>query len=190
MGYRQGPPGQAAVVVARVSAPPTEFVISVPNGWVKPAGVVVSWQPAASAEAPLRYQAVLDGRPLATPVGAMQLALSPRGLGDGSHRVQVLATDIDGAATLTPPATLRVDGRAPTAAVTRGRRHSVTVGIRDAGSGVDSSAVTISFGDGQHGRRRGRYHHRYAHAGVYQITVHVRDKVGNQATLRQLVNVR
>jgi hypothetical protein len=190
VGYRQGALGQAAIVVARVSAPPAQFVISVPNTWVKPVGVVVSWQPAASAQAPLRYQAVLDGRPLATPPGAMQLGLSPRGLGDGSHRVQVLATDIDGAATLTPPATLRVDGRPPTAAVTHGRRHSVTVRIYDAASGVDANAVSISFGDGRRGRGRALFRHRYPHAGVYQIIVYVRDKVGNQGTLRQLVNVR
>jgi hypothetical protein len=31
--------------------------------------------------------------------------------------------------------------------------------------------------------------HRYAHAGVYQIVVHVRDKLGIAAVVRRLVSV-
>jgi hypothetical protein len=163
-------------------------VISVPNTWVKPSGAQISWQPATSANGPLRYQVVLDGHPLATPAGAMQLRLDPRGLGDGAHRVQVLATDVDREATLTPAATLRVDGRPPTVLVVRHGR-SVRVSIRDAASGVEAHAVRIGFGDGQHARGRTLFRHRYARAGVYQIVVLVRDKVGNVRVVHRLVSL-
>ncbi|MEA2200843.1 MAG: hypothetical protein QOI89_1439 [Solirubrobacteraceae bacterium] len=191
VAFRQGPLGQAAIVVTQVSAPPAQFVISVPNTWVKPAAARVSWQPAASAQGPLRYQVVLDGHPLATGAGAMQLSLNPHGLGDGSHRLQVLATDIDGEATLTPPATMKVDGRPPRVLVSRGHgRHSLVVRIRDSASGVSARSVSLSFGDGAKGRARTVFRHRYAHGGVYQIIVRVGDKVGNRGVVRQLVSVR
>jgi hypothetical protein len=163
----------------------------VPNKWVKPAGAQVSWQPAASAQGPLRYQVVLDGHPLATGAGASQMRLNPRALGDGSHHVQVLATDIEGEATLTPPATMKVDGKPPRVLISRGRRrHSVIVRIRDSASGVNSHYVSVSFGDGKRGRGHMLLRHRYARGGVYQILARVRDKVGNQGIFRQLVSVR
>jgi hypothetical protein len=191
VAFRQGPLGQAAIVVTQVSAPPAQFVVSVPIAWVKPSAAQISWQPAQSAEAPLRYEVVLDGRGVATASGAMALRISSRGLGDGAHRVQVLATDPNGDATLTPPASLKVDGNPPSIVVQRGRRgRSVTVRIRDSASGVDASATTISFGDGTHGRKRSVFHHRYARGGVYQIIADVRDKVGNSGAVRQWVSVR
>jgi hypothetical protein len=191
VGFRQGPFGQAAIVVTQVSAPPAQFVISVPNTWVKPAAVQISWQPAVSAQGPLRYQVVLDGRGLATGAGAMQMRLNPHGLGDGRHRVQVLATDVDGEATLTPPATLKVDGRPPTIVVRRsGRGSSISVRIRDSASGVSAHYTSVSFGDGKRARGRGLFHHRYARGGVYQLVVRVRDKVGNQGVVRRWVSVQ
>jgi len=190
VGFRQGPIGAAAIVVSGVSAPPEQFVLSVPNKWVRPSAALVSWQAASSAEGPLRYQVVLDGRPLATPPGAMQLRVDPRGLGAGVQHVQVLATDIDGQATLTPPSTLRVDGQPPTVTVVRARRGSaVTVRVRDAGSGVDAHAVSVSFGDGTHAHGRSVYRHTYAHPGIYQIVAQVRDRLGNQGVVRRLVSV-
>ena len=191
VAFRQGPLGNAAIVAAQVTAPPEQFVVSVPNGWVTPSRAAVSWLPATSANGPLRYRLVLDGRPLATPPGAFELHLDPRGLGSGPHRVQVLATDIDGQATLTPPSTLQVDGVPPTVSVkpARGGR-AVIVRVGDAYSGVNTHAVRVSFGDGQSARGRARFTHRYARAGVYQVVVHVRDKLGNQGVVRRLVSAR
>ncbi len=190
IAFRQGQLGNAAIVATRATAPPARLVLSVPNVWVKPSAARVSWQPAPSADGPLSYRVVLDGRPLATPAGAFQLRLDSPGLSSGRHRVQVLATDIDGQATLVAPSTLRVDGTPPTVKVTRAQGgHGVSVRIRDAYSGLNTHALSVSFGDGHGARGRASYVHRYAHGGVYQVVVHVRDKIGNAGVVRRLVSV-
>ncbi len=136
VGFREGPLGDAAIVVAHVTAPPAQFVLSAPKTWVRPRGASVSWQPAPTSDPPLRYQVVLDGRVLPTPAGAFRLNLSRPARETGSHTIQVLASNPDGEATLTPPAPLRVDsrpGRAPRAATRAhagGRRARQRVGPR------------------------------------------------------------
>jgi hypothetical protein len=190
VAFQQGPLGNAAIAVAHVSAPPAQFVISTPNTWVKPSAASVSWQPAPSADEPLSYQVVLDGRPLATPTGAFALRLNPHGLGDGRHSIQVLATDRNGEATLTPPATLRVDGEPPTIALRRGRHTGeVIVRVSDDASGVAAGMVSVSFGDGRRGHGRKLLRHRYANPGIYRIVASVVDRAGNRATIRRLVSV-
>jgi hypothetical protein len=191
VGFEQGPLGDAAIVAAVASAPPAELVISTPNGWVEPARAGVSWEAARSADGPLSYAVVLDGRVLPTPAGVLSLRISPRGLGDGGHRVQVLATDIDGQQMLSAPDDLRVDGRPPTVSVAlvRGGR-GVRVRVRDGASGVRARAVRVSFGDGHGARGRKQMTHVYARAGVYRIVAYVRDRVGNAAVVRRLVSVR
>ncbi len=189
IGFRSGPVGQAAIVVAQVTAPPAQLVVSVPKTWVKPSGAALSWQPSASADGPLRYQVVLDGRRLSTPAGAFRLRIPGVGLGDGGHRVQVLATDLNGESTLTPPAAIRVDGSAPTVRVRRGRGGAVIVSVRDGASGVDAHATSVSFGDGHSARGRARFRHVYSHAGIYQLVVRVRDRVGNSGVIRRYVSV-
>jgi hypothetical protein len=131
IAFQQGPLGDAAVVAAEVTAPPAQFLLSVPSGRVRPSGAVVSWTPAPSADGPLTYTVVLDGHQLPVPAGALKMRLGPRGLANGSHIVQVLAVDASGQATLTPPATLRVGGaprrprsRARHARVRRRRRRA------------------------------------------------------------------
>jgi hypothetical protein len=191
VAFRQGPIGNAAIVVTQVTAPPKQFVIGVPKSWVRPSRAVVSWLPATSANGPLSYRVVLDGRPLATPAGARQLHISPRGLGSRRHRVQVLATDIDGQAALTPPSPLLVDGQPPAVTVARARGgRSIRVRIGDSGSGVAKAKVRVSFGDGRSAGGRARFVHRYARGGVYQVVVSARDRLGNQTIVRQLVSVR
>jgi hypothetical protein len=191
VAFLQGSLGNAAIVAAQATAPPAQFVLSLPKGWVQPSQAVVSWMQAPSADGPLSYRVVLDGRVLATPAGAFKLRLNPRGLGAGRHRVQVLATDIDGQAKLTPPSTLMVDGQPPIVKVTRtGGGHAVRVHVSDPCSGVDAHAVSVSFGDGQRARGHTLLRHRYAHAGIYQIVAHVRDRIGNRSVVRELVSVR
>ncbi len=191
IAFQQGPLGNAAIEAAQVTAPPTELVISTPRDWVKPSQALVTWQPAVSADGPLRYNVVLDGRELATPAGAFELRLNSRLLGSGRHRVQLLATDIDGQETLSAPSTLLVDGQPPTVKITRARGgHGVSVRVSDAYSGVDAQAVRVSFGDGSHASGRTRFSHRYSHGGIYQIVVRVSDKLGNMGVVRELVNVR
>ena len=102
VGFLQGPVGNASVVAIHASAPPAQFVLSVPNDWVKASQAFISWQPAPSANGPLRYQVMLDGRPLPTPATSLALRVDPHRLGDGVHRVQVLASDSEASPTERP----------------------------------------------------------------------------------------
>ncbi len=189
VAFRQGQLGNAAIVAAEVTAPPAEAVISAPRGWVKPGAAAVTWETPVSADGPLRYQVVLDGHRQATPAGAHALRLDPRGLGSGRHRVQLLATDISGEATLSPPSILRVDGSPPVVKILSTRGGGISVRIRDPDSGVNKRAVSVSFGDGHGGRSRTSFRHRYIHAGVYLVIAHVRDKLGNAGVVRRWVSV-
>jgi PKD domain len=191
VAFQQGPLGNAAIVAAQVTAPPAELILSTPTGWVKPARAEISWVPVLSANGPLSYRIVIDGRPLATRPGAFAMRLSQRGLGDGVHRIQLLVTDIYGQSTLSSPQTLRVDGTPPAVAIKRTQGgYAVSVGIRDAYSGVDTRAVSVSFGDGHHAGGRKRLSHRYSRPGIYQVVVRVRDRLGNSGVVRRLVSVR
>ncbi len=191
MAFQQGPIGNAAIVTAQVTAPPDTSVVSVPKGWIKPALARISWQPAASANGPLSYTVVLDGRRLATPPAALSLAIEANQLGDGLHHVQLLSTDAYGQSTLTAPSKLEIDGQPPLVKINAAMRgRGVTVRVSDALSGVDTKSVSVSFGDGQMARGRKLFRHRYAHGGVYTITVRARDEIGNGETVHRLVSVR
>jgi hypothetical protein len=191
VAFQQGPLGNAAIVAAQVSAPPATFVVSVPKGWIKPSQARVSWEAADSANGPLSYTVVLDGHRLTTPAGASALAIDPNRLGNGVHEVQLLATDRYGQSTLTPPSKLKIDGQPPLVKVLSAMGgYGVTIRVSDAQSGVDAQAIKVSFGDGQRASGRSVIKHRYAHAGVYTIVVLVRDKLGNEGTVRRLVSVR
>ena len=191
VGFRAGPLGNAAIVASEVSAPPDEFPITAPKGWIRPTEAVVSWAQAASANGPLAYQVVLDGHALRAAPGALSMRISPRLLGDGTHKVQVLATDSEGQATLTSPVSIKIDGRPPQVSFTRvGGGSAVSVLVRDPYSGVDSSAVSVSFGDGSSAHGRKRFRHAYRRAGVYEVVAHVRNKLGFRATVRQLVSIK
>ncbi len=188
VAFQQGPLGDAAIVAAQVTAPPDPFVITLPKGWVKPAQAQVSWVPAVSANGPLAYTVVLDGHPLHPPAGVFSYRFNSHGLGDGVHKVQLLSTDIFGQSTLTAPSALRVEGRPPAVKVARASGgHGVTVHVSDPYSGVNARAVSVSFGDGYRAKGRKQFHHVYARAGLYTVTVRVRSKLGNQGTVRRLV---
>jgi hypothetical protein len=191
VAFQQGPLGNAAIVADQVTAPPAQFVVNAAKTWIKPSAARVSWLAAASAAGPLTYRVVLDGHLLATPPGSFALRIGPRGLGDGSHAVQVLATDANGQATLTPPSPLRIDGTPPLLTVKRTRGgKAIKVRVRDAGVGLKTGSVRISFGDGTRGGKRARFQHRYRQPGVYRIIVRAADKLGNRGVVRRLVNVR
>jgi hypothetical protein len=189
VAFLQGQLGNAAIVATKATTPPTQLVLSLPRGWIRPSQAVFSWQPATSAEGPLSYRAVLDGRPLGTPAGAFEMRLNPARLASGPHRVQVLATDIDGQAALSAPSTLLIDAQPPTVKITR-RGALVGVFITDAYSGVDTHALRVSFGDGTSVRGRAQVFHRYAHPGVYLLVAFVRDRIGVQGVVRQLVSAQ
>ena len=190
VAFRQGPLGDAAIVVDEITAPPVRFIAVVPEGWVRPAQATISWTEAESANGPLRYTVVLDGRRLPAPAGALSLHLDPHGLGSGSHEVQVLATDRYGQSTLTRSTRIRIDGSPPSVRITPARGDSVVVRVSDAGSGVAAGTVRVSFGDGSHGRGRKTLRHRYARPGIYEVAVQARDELGNYVALQRLVDVR
>ncbi len=190
IGFRQGPFGNAAIVAATVSAPPAELVMSVPKGWINPSQATISWQSAVSADGPLRYAVVLDGRREDAPTGASSLRLSPRVLSAGSHSVQLLATDINGESTLSSPSPLLVDGP-PNVTITRVRGgFGVSVRVSDSYAGIDTTDVRVSFGDGHSAAGRARVRHRYARAGVYRVVVRVLDKLGTASVESRWVSVR
>jgi hypothetical protein len=189
VAFRQGPVGDASIVVDQVTAPPVRFLATAPEGWVRPANAVISWVPAESADGPLRYSVVLDGQRVPTPAGASSMHLNPRGLGSGSHSVQVLATDRYGQSTLTPPTQIDIDASPPNVRITPRRGDVVAVRVSDAYSGVAVGTVQVSFGDGAGARGRKSLSHHYARPGIYQVVVQARDKLGNGVTLRRLVKV-
>ena len=194
IAFRQGQLGDAAIVVAQATAPPSQFVLTLPKKWVKPNQALVSWQPAPTSAGPLSYHLVLDGHvqpTLVSEAAALSARLDPRGLSSGRHRLQVLATDRDGESTLTAPSTLSIDGVPPTVKVARtGGGEVVRVRVRDSYSGVDAHAVSVSFGDGVSAHGHTSFSHRYHHAGVYCVVVHVRDAIGNAGVVSQWVSVR
>jgi hypothetical protein len=191
IAFQQGAVGNAAIVVAYASVPPAAVVLTSPKGWIKPSQAVVSWTPSLSANGPLTYHVVLDGHALAVPAGASKLAISPHRLSGGVHEVALLATDADGESTLSPPAQLQIDTGIPTVKIVLSKsRGAVMVRISDAYSGVNVGAITVSFGDGRDARGKKAFIHKYAHAGVYRVTVHVRDRLGDAGVVRQLVSVR
>ena len=191
IAFQQGALGNAAIVAAQATAPPVEVVIDGPKGWIEPSQALVSWSPAVSADGPLTYHVVLDGHELAVAAGASELRLDRRRLSGGVHTVELLATDVDGQSTLSPPSELKIDAGIPTVKVLRSRAgNSVTVRVSDRYSGVDTKAITVSFGDGHSARGKKVLEHTYAHAGIYRITVHVRDNLGNSGVVHELVSVR
>ncbi len=191
IAFRQGALGNAAIVAAQATAPPDAFIVTVPKEWVRPSAAAVSWLPAESADGPLSYKIVLDGHVRPTPAGVLAARVDPRGLSSGRHRLQILATDITGQSTLSAPATLLVDGSPPSVKIVRSHGNTaVSVRVSDSYSGLATRAVRVSFGDGHSARGKSRFSHRYAHAGVYLVTVHAQAKIGNGGVVRQWVSAR
>ena len=185
IGFSQGPPGQAEVLGAFVQAPPAPFVLDLPNGWVRGGDATITWESSFDAVPGVTYTVYVDGRPRLGGLTGLSTRLSATGLGDGVHRVQVLATDASGQQTMSAGEELKVDAGPPIVSVRSIEdRRGVRVTVRSDASGVDARATQISFGDGHETKGRASVSHVYARAGVYMIVAHVRDRVGNHATVR------
>jgi hypothetical protein len=181
IAFRQGPPGQAQVMAAIAKAPPVDFLAYAPIGWVKGSAATISWEAASEAFGRTTYALVVNGQIRQRGITGLSAQLDPRGLGDGVHRVQVLATDSLGQQTMTPPAELKVDANPPQVKVSKLGRRGVRVRIVDRASGALAQGTLIDFGDGTKpatGKLSAR--HTYTRAGVYTIVVHDRDRVGNR----------
>jgi hypothetical protein len=190
LGFAQGPVGRSEVLGAFAQAPPSPFVLDVPFGWVRARSAAIGWEGAFDAVAGIAYTVYVDGRPRARTTG-LGARLSAAGLGDGVHRVQVLATDASGQRTMSARGELKVDANPPVVRVALiDHGVGVRVTVRDAASGVDAGATRVRFGDGSGANRRRTVSHRYRRAGLYTITAQVRDRVGNRAVVRMRVRVR
>lgn len=190
LGWTQGPVGQCEVLGAFVQAPPAPFNVITPTGWVRGRRALVTWEASPSAEAGVTYAVYVDGRARLRGLTGLAAHLSPAGLGDGAHRIQVLATDASGQQTMSSERALKVDANPPTVSLRLvDRRRGVRVTVRDKASGVKARAIRVSFGDGRGMSRRALATHVYRGPGLYSITVLVDDKVGNHATVHLRVRV-
>jgi hypothetical protein len=194
VAWRQGPLGNAAIVASTVSAPPaqTPFVATAPSGWLRPAQASIAWTPAPSGDGPIAYRVVVDGhvQPGVAPANTFERRIDTRGVSTGVHEVQVLATDRYGESTLTSPVSLDLADSPPQVRIARTRHGTaVSVRIKDP-AGLDSSSLSVSFGDGTTARHRASVTHTYDRAGVYRVTVSARDSVGNAGVVRRWVSVR
>jgi hypothetical protein len=190
VGWSQGNVGDSEVVGDFVQAPPAQFDLDVPVGWVRSAGAGISWEPAADAVRGVTYTVYVDGSALMKGLTGLSAQLSSARLGDGTHHVQVLAVDASGGQTMSQSLPLEIDANPPTVKLRLiDRRRGVSVTVRDRASGVDAHATSISFGDGSHSKGKALATHLYGTAGTYAIAVQVRDKAGNHATVRLRVSV-
>ena len=136
----------------------------------------------------LSYAGLIDGRVVKGGLRRHAFHLRSGQLGDGVLRAQVLATDGLGQQLLSGVAKLRIDGQPPGVRV-KARGSGVTVRVHDAGSGLNSKATEVSFGDGDHAHGGSKLSHAYRRPGRYTIAVRARDMVGNATWRRFEVRV-
>ncbi len=188
MAFQQGPIGNAAIVGAQVTAPPAPFAVTLPKTWIRPAQLHAAWVPAESANGPLSYQVVLDGRPVGSPQTGLSYTFPRHSVSTGTHDVQLLARDIFGQEILTAESSVKVDGTPPRVRLTRQGR-TLLVQVSDSGSGLVPSSVRVSFGDGASSSKRRNVAHRYARAGTVTLHVTARDRAGNRVSVRRKVRL-
>jgi hypothetical protein len=189
IAFAQGPPDEQQVMAAVAKAPPGKFIATAPIDWVRGGAATISWEAPAEAFGTTTYDVLVDGHVTLHGLSGSSARLDPRGLGDGVHSVQVLATDSLGQQTMTAPATLKVDANPPTVTVRHLTGRGVRVRVFDRASGAVAGDTTIAFGDGARAVHRLSARHVYARAGTYAIVIHSRDHVGNTLNISLRVRV-
>jgi hypothetical protein len=190
MAFTQGPADAQQLMGAVAKSPPGQFLATTPISWVKGTSATVSWEAPTEAFGSTSYAVLVDGRVVLRGVKGLSARLSSRGLGDGTHRVQVLATDSLGQETMTSAATLKVDANPPEVSVRKLGGGRVSVRVSDRASGALARDTYISFGDGTHLNHKLTSVHRYSRAGRYVIVVQSRDRVGHVLLIHIRVQVR
>lgn len=197
VGFRQGEGAETQIVVSAAQVAPQPFGIAPPADWVQPSQAVILWDRAVSGTGGVGYDLYLDGDRIARGLTGVSFGIPAALLDDGTHKVQVRATDLAGSTATSRLASFDVDGTPPIArATTRsGKRVSIRVvdrldGTSAGGSGVDPDSVRIRFGDGTTANGYRAAGHQYRRAGKFVVRVSARDKAGNQAYLRLRVTVR
>jgi hypothetical protein len=198
VAWAQGGPDDRRIVAGYLDQPPGFFSGSTSTRCCQPALARLSWAPALDLWGPVRYQVLVDGRPLGqTTATSLQLAVP---LAAGTHRWQVAAIDVRGQARPSSSRILRIDALAPRLSVRvrrRGRIVTVTARARDRGIARRSAAglrdVVVSWGNrARVARATSRLvaRHRYGRAGTYTLRVTARDRAGNTRVVRRTVRVR
>jgi hypothetical protein len=180
IAFRQGPATQSQVMAAVAKAPPGGFLAETSNGWVSGTSATISWEPAPEAFGATTYHLVVDGRIGTRALAGLRTRIDPKGLGDGVHKIQILAIDSTGQETMTPVALLKVDANPPEVSVTKLAHDAIRVRVYDRASGAVAGATSIELGDGVVVKRKLLVRHAYAHPGRYVIVVRSRDRVGNR----------
>jgi hypothetical protein len=194
IGFLQGDGANTKVGAVVVRAPPGEFVLDVPFGWVHAKRVPLQWETPLAGAGKLSYDVLVDDREVAENITTAETTLSGSEIPGGVHTIQVEATDSLGQVVDSVPATLKVD-RTPPRVRVRVNGGSVTVRVSDGAkrqsSGVNAGSVHVNFGGGRHGAAHGRtvLGDRYAAGGSHTITVTASDRAGNRVSVRRRVTI-
>jgi len=191
-GFLQGDGANTQIAAVVVRAPPGEFVMDVPNGWITSPRIPLQWEVPLAGAGQITYSILVDDQEVAEGITGDEYALTSAQIASGVHTVQVQATDSLGQVVDSEPATLKIDHTPPRVGV-RVRGSSVTVSLSDEpkgeSSGVKSASVKVNFGDGRSGGARTTLRHAYAHSGTYTIVISAADKAGNKTIVRKRVRV-
>jgi hypothetical protein len=196
IGFLQGDGINTKIGAVVVRAPPGEFVLDTPSGWVHAARVPLQWETPLAGAGKLTYSVLVDDREVAEDITTTETILSGSQIPSGAHTIQVQATDSLGQVVDSIPATLKVDRTSPRVRV-RVNGGSVTVrvgdGARGQSSGVNAGSIHVNFGDGRSHRGSTHGHtvlgHRYKSRGSYTIVVTASDRAGNRVRARRRVTV-
>jgi hypothetical protein len=195
VGFLQGDGANTKIGAVVVRAPPGEFVLDTPSGWVHATKVPLQWETPLAGAGKLTYDVLVDDTEVAENLTTTETVLSGSELSNGVHTIQVEATDSLGQVVDSIPATIKVD-RSPPKVSVRVNGSSVTVRVSDGAkgqvSGVATSSVHVKFGvGGPHGSGHGRtvLTHRYSSGGSYTVTVTASDRAGNRVSVRRQVRV-
>jgi hypothetical protein len=190
IAFSQGPADQQQVMASVVKAPPSPFLAITPIGWVDGSSATVTWEAPFEAFGTTTYSVLVNGRVVVRGLKGLSAHLSSRGLGNGAHKVQVLATDSFGQQMMSPVATLEVDATAPEVRVRLLGRERVRVRVFDRTSGALAQDTFIAFGDGAHASHRLTVSHTYPRPGRYVIVVHSRNRLGHRLVAHLRVQVQ
>jgi hypothetical protein len=192
IGFEQGAGANTKIGAVVVRAPPGEFVLDTPSGWVNAKRVPLQWETPEAGAGKLTYSVLVDDREVAENLTSNETTLSGSEIPSGVHTIEVEATDSLGQVVDSVPSTLKIDRTPPSVSV-RVRGSSVTVRVRDLpkgeSSGVDAGSVHVRFGDGHSGSGHENLTHRYKRGGSYTVVVTAADNAGNTVHVRRMVRV-
>lgn len=192
VGFLQGNGANTKIAAVAVRAPPGEFVIDTPAGWVDSKHIPLQWETPLAGAGQITYSVLVDDREVAENITGTETVLTPAEVANGVHTIQVEATDSLGQVVDSVPSTLKVDRTPPKVSV-RVRGNSVTVRVSDGpkgeSPGVEAGSVHVNFGDGHSSHGHAKVTHSYKAGGTYTIKVTASDNAGNHVSYHRRVTV-